>query len=154
MKKFKFRLEKVLQYRLLVKDEKKRALLQKNQELQLAKNKLEYLQKAALSNELDQRRILSVEEVLLSGLFAEKIKEDIIKQRLEIIRVEGEVEAATQEYIEASKESRSLEMLRERKLQQFNEYLQKEDEKFLDELAVQRYGRGEDESETLNHGDR
>lgn len=138
MKKFRFRLEKVLQYREMLKDEKRRELLKRNQELREARQRLEDLEKAALSNTLGQGQIMTVEQVYLAGLFAERVKEDIIKQRLAIIKAEEEVEKAMGEYVEASKDARSLEMLKERKLQEYMDYMHKEDEKFLDELAVQR----------------
>ncbi len=138
MKKFKFRLEKVLQYRELLKEDKRRELLTCNLRLQEAKDLLERLEKAALSNKLDQEKIVTVEEVLLSGLFAERLKDQIVNQRIVIVEKQQEVNTALQAYVEASKEARSLEMLKERKLQQYMEYLHKEDEKFLDEMAVQR----------------
>ena len=140
MKKFKFRLEKVLHNRELVKDEKRRELLKRNQALQEAVNRLAELEKLALSNELEQQKVLSIGQVLLHGLFSERIKEEIINQRQVIETCKEEVAKAMSEYIEASKEAKSLETLRERKLQEYTEYIRKEDEKFLDELAVQRGG--------------
>ena len=141
MKKFKFRLERVLQQRQAVRDECKRELMLKNQKLQEARDRLAWLQKIFLSNGLEQQKIMNVNLVFLAGLFSAKTQDDIEKQRLVIKQAEDEVAKAMEAYIAASKDARSLEMLRERKLQQYVEYVQKEDEKFLDELAVQRSHR-------------
>ena len=141
MKKFKFRLEKVLQHRELVKEEKRRDLMLKNQELQDAQNKLQYLISAGRSNELAQGRIFQAGFVHHSGLFSERIKLEIAQQRIVIAEAQAAVDQAMAEYIEASKDAKTLEMLRERKLQEYNDYLHKEEEKFLDELSVQRGNR-------------
>ena len=139
MKKFKFRLQKVLEYRETNKSEKRRVLLVKNQELQAGKNRLVELENMALSNKLEQGTIMMVQQVEIWGMFAERIKDEIAMQKLNLIKLEEEVAAALKEYIDASKDARSLELLKERKLQEFWDVVHKEDEKFLDELAVQRY---------------
>jgi flagellar protein FliJ len=138
MKKFKFRLEKVLQYRVLVKDEKRRALLKKNRELQDARDHLYWLQEAERQNRLPENVIVPLEEVLLRGLFAERLQQEIVNQRLNIITIEEQVAQAMAEYTQAAREAKALELLKERKQQEYFEYVLKEDEKFLDELAVQR----------------
>ena len=137
MKRFRFRLEKVLHFRTLVREEKRRELMLRNLKLQEARQLLEVLIQMALSNTIAQGRIMRVEEVVLAGLFAERIKVQIEQQRQEVVAAEEEVRKAMDAYIEASKEARSLEMLKERKLQEYTEYFHKEEEKFLDELSVQ-----------------
>ena len=137
MKRFRFRLEKVLHFRTLVREAKRRELMLRNLKLQEARQLLEVLIQMALSNTIAQGRIMRVEEVVLAGLFAERIKVQIEQQRQEVVAAEEEVRKAMDAYIEASKEARSLEMLKERKLQEYTEYFHKEEEKFLDELSVQ-----------------
>ena len=60
MKKFKFRLEKVLHFRRLVKDEKKRELSKRLALLHDAERKLENLEIAQLANALEAEQLLHV----------------------------------------------------------------------------------------------
>ncbi|MCB0336021.1 MAG: flagellar FliJ family protein, partial [Bdellovibrionales bacterium] len=51
-----------------------------------------------------------------------------------------QVDLALQDYIEATREAKVLETLKEKKREQYMEYVRKEEDKFLDELTVQRAG--------------
>lgn len=140
MKRFSFRLEKVLQYRTLVKDEKLRELMLRNYELQHAQARLEQLEQAFLSNQIEQRRVLPAEQFQLRGAYALRLKDEIVAQKLAIIEAEGRVEQAMEAYIEASKDQKALAMLKERKRGEYMEWIEKELGKYLDELSVQRVG--------------
>jgi len=141
MKKFRFRLERVLHYRQLMRDEKKRELMLRNVALQEAEGRLAALEKAERDNELEQGTVMTVERVLLSGLYAQRLQAEILAQRGVIEEAREAVRIAMEAYVEAGRDAKSLELLKEQKLQEFTEYVQKEDEKFLDELAVTRRKR-------------
>lgn len=138
MKKFKFRLERVLQYRLMLKEEKRKALLLKNMKLNEAHDFLAALEDAELVNGLQRGGTLSAQQVYLIGLFASRLQDEIIRQRLLIIDLEKEVQEAMDEYTEAARDAKTLEIFKERKLREYSEYVSKEEGKFLDELAVQK----------------
>jgi len=140
MKKFKFRLERVLQYRLLIKEDKRKALLLKNMKLHEAENRLAMLEQAELANRYvsGPDKMLSAQQIYLIGLFGQRLQDEIVKQRLAIIQLEKEVEEAMAEYTEAAREAKTLEIFRERKVQEYLDYVAKEEGKFLDELAVQK----------------
>ena len=137
MKKFKFRLERVLHYRVLVKEEKRKVLLQKNYELRTAQDRLESLLGAERANVL-AGGIMSVAQVQLAGAYSGWLEQSVTNQRLAIIGVEQQVEVAMADYIEASKEARSLELLRDRKQIEHQVMVEQEDAKFLDELSTQK----------------
>jgi flagellar export protein FliJ len=138
MKKFKFRLERVLQYRHILKDERMRILLECQYRLKLAREKLEELERAAFNNEMPADKLLTAEEVLLRGIFSTSLKDQIVDQRLKILEAEECVQAAMSEYIEASKDAKTLDTLKARRRAEYEEYVQKEETKFLDELATQK----------------
>jgi len=140
MKKFKFRLERVLQYRLLIKEDKRKALLLKNMKLHEAENRLAMLEQAELANRYvsGPDKVLSAQQIYLIGFFGQRLQDEIVKQRLAIIQLEKEVEEAMAEYTEAAREAKTLEIFRERKVQEYLDYVAKEEGKFLDELAVQK----------------
>lgn len=140
MKKFKFRLEQVLKYRQTVKEEKKRVLAMANAELQSEETRLAEYEEQQKNGELPQGGVCDVSQFIMVGLYQLRLKELIIKQKLTIIQAKDKVEHARLEYIAASKESKALEMLKEKRLKEYDEYVAKEDEKFLDELVTQRVG--------------
>jgi flagellar export protein FliJ len=138
MKKFKFRLERILQFRLAVKDERLRELTLKNMKLKEEQGRLEALEQAVERNQNASEGVQLVESFYMRGLYAARLKEEIVNQRLAIIKCEDEVQVAMAAYIEASKELKSLTTLKDRKRAEYMEYVAHEDAKFLDELATQK----------------
>lgn len=140
MKKFKFKLERVFQYREIVKQEKKRELTIAQNKLNTEKEILSELEKQALINHIEQDKPMLAAQVYLIGAYARRLKEEILKQGIKIVEAELEVEKALKNYIEAAKDHKALEVLKQKRLQDYREYIDKEEGKFLDELSVQRIG--------------
>jgi flagellar FliJ protein len=138
MKKFRFRLERVLQYREMVKGERRRELLQANYNLQLAQTRLEQLEESQRTLGLGEGAVMTVEQVQLQGLFGARLEVEIAAAREAITVAENNVFEARGRYIEAAKESKSLEVLKEKRKAEYAEYVLKEDEKFLDEFTIQK----------------
>ncbi|MBN8549613.1 MAG: flagellar FliJ family protein [Deltaproteobacteria bacterium] len=138
MKKFKFRLERVLQFRTAVKDEKLRELTLKNVKLREEQDRLSALEGAMRRNQNEAEGVVLIESFYMRGLYSSRLKEEIVNQRLTIIKCEEEVREAMAAYIEASKELKSLTTLKDRKRTEYLEYVAHEDAKFLDELATQK----------------
>jgi flagellar FliJ protein len=139
-KKFKFRLEKVLQYRETIKADKKKDLMIANNKLYEEEAKLEQLETALLENEMRSQQPMSVGEVSLYSQYSARLRKEIEHQKIYVQQAEQAVEEAREKYIEAAKDAESLEKLKEKKRDQYREYLEKEHEKFLDELTIQRSG--------------
>lgn len=140
MKRFSFRLEKVLQYRTLIKDEKLRELLLRNYELQQVEKRIEGLEHDFLSNEIEQSRVMQAAELQQRGAYAARLMDELVSAKLEKIEAEKKVEEAMQLYVEASKDQRALAMLKDRKRSEYNEWIEKEIGKDLDEMSIQRAG--------------
>ncbi|GEM_PF-1120521 len=140
-KKFKFRLEKVLEYREVLRNEKKKELYIKNKAVSDAEDRI-----AQLTNDLLTKRPafeggVEAQELHISADYLTRIKALIeeTKNSLEILKFEAE--QAKDEYIEAVKEHESLKVLKARKLSDYNDHVSQEEAKFLDELSVQKAGR-------------
>ncbi|MCB9030582.1 MAG: flagellar export protein FliJ [Deltaproteobacteria bacterium] len=142
VKKFKYRLERVLQYRAILRSEKKKELMLKNAALKEAEDKLAKLEEAERTTGLEETEIIESDKIHLAGDFALGIRRAILKQRDAVAELEKVVEIAKQDYIEASKDEESLQMLKSKKLKEYHAYLNKEEGKFLDELSVQGHKRG------------
>ena len=139
MKKFKFRLERILEYRKLIKDEKAKELILARNKLYADEAHLEELERARLNNIL-QSDILTAEELQMVGLYADRLKRDIERQKKVIIESEKAVEKAQEIYIEAAKDEESLAKLKERRRSEYLAYIEKEELKNIDEMNTQRAG--------------
>lgn len=140
MKRFRFRLERVLQYRKLVKDEKTRELIERRNKLQEDTERLRDLEMAALLNRLEENVYVTAEQVQLLGMYGARLKEAIAQQEEQVERSQEAVAIAHEAYVEAAKDEASLATLRKRKQAEYQEYVEHEEGKFLDELSVQRQG--------------
>lgn len=141
MKKFKFRLEKVLQFRKIVQDEKKRILNILMRQLREMEDTIEYLEKEFLNNVINEGAVLTVEELSLKGSYGERLKNELINKKLAMLDLNEKLEEARKAYIEATQEVEVLEKLRERKHEQYNEMIMQHEQKMMDELVTQRRGK-------------
>lgn len=141
MKKFRYRLERVLQFREIMKAEKKRVLGLARQELASAEERLAALERELLIDRIGERTILTVDELRLFQAYAERIRTEIDKQKLYVQECQERVTRALADYIEATKEAESLIRHKTKKRGEYEEHLEKEQQKFLDELTTQRIGR-------------
>ena len=141
MKKFRYRLERVLEYREIVKNDKKRALGIARQELATAQKRLAELERDLVAERVRYGSVMTVEELELIRAYGEWLRAAIANQRTVITKCEEKVAKALAEYIEAAKEAESLIKHKEKKLTEYREYIEREEQKFLDELTTQRVGR-------------
>jgi len=141
MKKFKFRLERVLQYRELLRKEVLRELWQANQALSETEQRLSRLLQSERGNLMGTTGSQTAESALLFGHYGARLKAEIDSTRALLEVRQAEADAVLNKYIEAAKDSKSLETLKARRREAHAELILKEEEKFMDELSVQRYER-------------
>ncbi len=153
MKKFRFRLQRVLDYKKILKDEKTRILLEKNRILAQARERLELLETAELENSMEQNQILQAARVQLRGDYAQRLKHEIEWQRVAIVKAEEEAEVARVEYIEAAKDEKALITLKDKRLGEYKAEAEAEERKFLDEFTIRQgnsFTRFNEEHETVS----
>jgi flagellar export protein FliJ len=139
-KKFKFRLAQVLQFRNLVRDEKKRILADKNRSLRSAEDRLQELETACMNCQSPEG-LQANSTFEIESLFLLRIIDEIEKQKVVIQDLVTEVNLARQDYLEVHKEVEMLEKLKEKQSTEYHDHINHEEAKFLDELAVQRAGK-------------
>ncbi|MBX7139134.1 MAG: flagellar export protein FliJ [Oligoflexia bacterium] len=137
MKKFKFRLQRVLEYRKILREERQRELLAKLHQLRLAKERLEALERAELANRIGEGDVQLL-LLYMNGAYGERLKIEIASQRVAVEQAEKERDQAVELYQEAAKDEKALISLKEKKFLEYRAYLEAEDRKFLDELATQK----------------
>jgi flagellar FliJ protein len=141
MKKFKFRLEKVLEYRLSIKGEMKRVLLEANQKLQAVEAERDRLLGELMRYEFSGGEVLTIGELELRASYRERTK-SMFSEALALAAVrEEEVKSALEAYIASAKDANVLEALKKRRFEEYRERIEKAEEQSLDETAVQRAGR-------------
>lgn len=141
MKKFKYRLEKVLQLRERLKEEALRELTLRNGELQAKQYERERLIESFLQNRVEEGSVMSIGELSLKGQYAARLKSEIASAAVAIEEAEKAVQEATVQYVAASKEAKILTTHKEKKVEEYKEAYFKEEGRFLDELATQRAAR-------------
>ena len=141
MKRFNFRLQRVLEIRERYRDEVRQELVQRNFELDRERSILADLDQEFLRSKVEEGGTYSASEMVLVGAYSTRLQQQIEQQRLRVIAAERATEEARERYIEASKESQALEKLKEKRRQEYVEQTLKEEGIQLDEFAVQRAGR-------------
>jgi flagellar FliJ protein len=142
MKRFRFRLERVLQFRERIREERKRDLTACLLALRAAETQLEELRTAELENEIRAQDITTADVELVS-LYGKRLKLEIVNTNREIERRSQAVEVARNAYIEASKEAEALQQLKRRRQSEHDLYVSHEEAKLIDEMVTQRYTRRE-----------
>jgi flagellar FliJ protein len=143
MKRFKYRLERVLHFRTLVEAQAKRALQLAQRELLEGEAELKYLQDELLKEfGADGREHgIRVEEFLLVQSYRSGLRVRIAAQLEEIERRRAVVVKRMEEYQLAARELESLQRHRRGKLTEYDHEVSLAEQAQIDELTVQRHGR-------------
>lgn len=155
--KFRFRLQKVLEHRKRLEDEAKRKYFEAVARTQEAKDKLEAMYKAIDVSRNRAHQMLSGtqssgggHELILSlqdtDLFIRGQNIRIEQQRLVVRECKQAEEIEQDQLIQAAKDRQTLEKLREKKLQEFREGIERKEAAEVDDLNILR-GVGRDRAE-------
>ena len=146
MKRYRFRLQTVLERREAFEKEKLGELAEVRSEEAQEVERLHALNRQ-LEQSRDQiedalRRGLTPMEVMLRDNYSEATANDILVQELTIEAVRQRVEAKRLEVVEAMKERKVLEALKEKQEREYMLTCMRYEQNELDEIASVRYARG------------
>jgi flagellar protein FliJ len=137
MQKFRYNLQRILSLKErkeeLLKQEMARLLFRK-QAHEKVKSYYERLLKEEY-NKMREKNIFVSAEHLLQENFVNSIKNNIYSQRLLIREYEMKIEQKRKEIMENRKEIKTLQKLKERKLEEYNYELMVDERKTMDEIA-------------------
>jgi len=139
MKKFKFRLQRVLEYRHTLTKDKERELAMRNGELHDAESGLEMILDAQDRDGGVAAGVMTMAELALRGEYYEALQQSLIRQREIVEDAVRAVDAAREAYRKQVVEEETLETLKERKLGEHQELARRAERKELDNLVVQRH---------------
>jgi len=149
VKKFNFRLQRVLNYRNVLKKEEQRNLAQRNHELKEAEQLRDEILQAQDQNVLAEENV-TMAEFKIRKEYGEVLHQALVEQRLLVLQAADAVDRARMLYIERSVESETLETLKDKKRETYKEEIRKEEMKDLNERTVQQYSR---KKQTSNEGE-
>ena len=142
---YRFNLEPVLNHRRLVEetlqkdlailkisliDENERLITYEESRVQL----LEELQQI-------QKEGTTTSDILLYLPFIEQVSKDIERQKKRVLELEKQVEQNLKDLLEATKNKKALQKLKEKAFKTYNQKLIKNEQDFLNEVAVSQFNR-------------
>ena len=145
MKKFKFRLENVLELRTKTLEDRQLEMAAIQARLNDANNKLVSLEQSRLQAKRDLENILgageNIEFIRVKNYqdYIAKLDDDISIQHKVIADIENELELKQEEVREALKAKKMLEKLKEKEYKAFLKDFEQREAKELDDIALTRY---------------
>lgn len=136
MAKFKFRLEKVKQYRELIKKEAERDLRDKRQQADQAEETLQLLGQEKNRIKVDTDEILTAGELQVLASYEEFLLELLKNQKQVVVDTQEAVERARDIFINKAKDERALSLLKDKKYEEYLEEEGRREKKMMSEVAI------------------
>ena len=139
MKKFRFRLERVLDYRNVEKKDRERELARCHHELSEREERLDEIVEAQDRNGVPAGKVITMAELSLTGGYQAYLRKMLEHQRVLVQEAVEAVDAARDAYIEKAIETETLETLKDRRHEEWKDEKRHSEKKEIDELVVQRH---------------
>jgi flagellar FliJ protein len=145
MKSFKFRLEALLKFRKMQEEQAQILFWQATNQFRIEKEELAKLEENVLQNmnllRNFQQNLLSIETFKSFHHYFDKMKKEIQQQNESVKRADESRQECLKNLEEAVKGHKVVEKFREKKIQDYQAELLKEEQKILDEIGLQLYVR-------------
>lgn len=138
MKRFRFRLQKVLDYRDSVKKQHERDLAFRNQTLFEESSRLELILGEQEKHVPPAEGVTTMAELGLQAEYQKALIQALVEQRMLVLEAAEAVEAAREAYIERAVEAETLHSLRDSRRESYIHETAQHDKKALNEIAIQR----------------
>lgn len=144
--KGRFRLEQVLNFRCEVEKVRKQEYAEAKDEFDVADVKLrrdeDEMDRLALECIDRQMEGISAQELQMYSDFFNRKRRDIHAQRDVVTILEDRMQKKRETLLHAAQEKKVLESLKEKKMRTLEREMVEREQRFLDEIALQRSGRG------------
>lgn len=138
---YTFSMEKVLDWRSDTEEEKKKQLGQVQQNKQQQETLLQRLISENIKIKNDSLTTIRIDVLRRQNLYKDMIDEKIIHQKNIVHKAEKDVEVARVELMEAHKDRKVMEKLKEKEYTFTMEQAKQEEQKQLDEMATLSFGK-------------
>lgn len=139
MKRFKFRLQRVLEYREGLRKESERELALKNRALAENEERLHEIETAQENAGGGEEQVTTMAELAMLGDYRRYLHEALVQQRERVEEATKAVEEARDVYLEKAMEEEKLSTIKEKKQAEHKVEAAKADRKRQDELTVTRF---------------
>ena len=139
MKRFRFRLQTVLNYRRSLKKEEERNLARRNNELHDAESRLESIIEAQDAGASAAESCETMAELMLAGEYQQVLRTELDEQRKLVKEAAEAVDEAREAYVEKAVDAEMLETLRRRRTEEHAYEMRRKERKAVDEHVVQRH---------------
>ena len=136
-----FSMEKILDWRSDLEETAKRKVAQVQVKLDAQQAVLEDLIRENVKVKNERLKINKINDMRHQQLYQALLDEKIIHQKNQLDVVQKELEAAQAELLEAHKDKKVMEKLKEKELWTIAELIKKEEQQQLDEIATLSFGR-------------
>jgi flagellar FliJ protein len=132
-------MEKVLEYKNSVEKKKVEDYAKINILLSKEKEHLDSLESEYNSNA--GKKAVSVNEMKMNLMYREKLKNQLTSQKRKVDEIETKLEDARGNLIEARKDRKIIEKLKEKDKEKFDAELASREQKELDDISVMKYAK-------------
>lgn len=143
---FNFKFQSILDLKTRLEDQKKSKYGEANEELKRQKDKMQVLLEERdyqYENMRDKGKTgLTPKELITYNNYIERLKRSIEIQKVVVYRAQKAVEQARLELVEAAKQRKMFETLKEKKLEEYWEEYYKKEQAQLDEIVSYKYNGG------------
>ncbi|MCX8092816.1 MAG: flagellar export protein FliJ [Candidatus Goldbacteria bacterium] len=145
MKKFQFKFETVLKVKEKKEEQLKRELL-KLHKLQYEQHQiLEKIkeEKLMISNDKSSETVTDIQSLIYYEQYLNLLRKQIDDTNKKIQELQNQIDNKREEVIQASKEKKTFERLKTHYLNEYNKIIIANEQKVLDEIAINKYNRKE-----------
>lgn len=139
MKSYKFRLEKVLDWKEIKEETAAQKFAQLQNELKKQKSVLENLLAEYKILKKEGLKLKNIHELKQHNLYDQTMEKQITQQKETTYMISRELSEAKSILIKAQKDKKIVEKLKEKDFEVYKEDMKKEEQKELDEIGVLRY---------------
>ena len=143
---FNFKFQSILDLKIRLEDQKKSKYGEANEELKMQKDKLNVLldEREHQYNLMREKGKTGVtpKELIIYNNYMERLKKSIEIQNVVVERAKKAVEQARLELVEAAKQRKMCETLKEKKLEEYWDEYYKKEQAQLDEIVSYKYNGG------------
>lgn len=154
MKRFNFRFQRILKIKERMEEARKIALGKVIAVLNLEQERLADLEQTRMLYRQGGQELLALQLdpslLSLNVSYLQRLQREIQEQRMRIQQVEKAVEEKRQELMEATKERRVYEILKERAVEDYRREQKRQERIMLDEVGGQLYMRRESQDSEVN----
>lgn len=143
MERFDFKLQKVLDYRISIEDEKKEEYVEAQKNVLKEENLLTYFQNQKRKAMESVSELKTCPELQAYSRYNEFMDKKILSQKDAIIRAKTIFEEKKEELLKSISDRKVLEKLKERAKEEYDFESLRKEQKFIDDLSIMSYLRHE-----------